>query len=194
MSKACTRPHRIRSGGTILGLGRLRVQRGWLVAALALALAQSPWVAARAGQSARDGSTVSNPRRIVFQHDGKNVDGFAVYLQQESGSPMRIDLGMLKPDAKGVISATLPKLPSGSYRAEVAAYNGLGESPRVAAAPPSFVVTGPAAARSEVNRAPDVQHEPATDAAPKKTEDSGSKRDGIGKRFWKVLVGDDDKP
>ena len=189
--------------GHHMGLGRLSVQRGWLAAApLALALVQSTSVSARGGQSARDGSTVSNPGRIVFQHDGENVTGFVLYLHQESGSPMRIDLGMLKPDAKGVISAKLPKLQPGSYRAEVAAYNGSGESLRVAAAPPSFVVTGPAAARSEANHAPDVTHEPAADPSPKKpaadpatkTDDSGSKKGGIGKRFWKVLVGDDDKP
>ena len=185
--------------GHNMDLGRLRVQRGWLVGALAVALVQSPWVPAQAGQSARDGSTVSNPGRIVFQHDGKDVSGFVLYLQPEGGSPIRIDLGMLKPDAKGLISTTLPKLPSGSYRAEVAAYNGSGESPRVAAAPPSFVVTGPAAARSEANHATHVQHEPVPDPAPKKTEDkktedSGSKKGGVGKRFWKVLVGDDDKP
>jgi hypothetical protein len=106
---------------------------------------------------------------------------------------------MLKSDAKGLISATIPKLPSGSYRAEVAAYNGLGESPRVAAVPPSFVVTGPAPARSAANQATDVRHEPPPNPAPKKTEDkkaedSGSKKGGVGKRFWKVLVGDDDKP
>jgi hypothetical protein len=97
------------------------------------------------------------------------------------------------------MSATLPTLPSGSYRAEVAAYNRSGESLRVLAAPPSFVVSGPAAARSEANHATDVQREPAPDPASKKTEDkrtedSGSKKGGVGKRFWKVLVGDDDKP
>ncbi len=177
---------------------RLRVQRGWLAAALAAALVQSPGVSAQAGQSAGAGSTVSNPSRIVFQHDGKNVSGFALYLEPESGSPLRIDLGLLKPDAKGLISATLPKLPSGSYRAEIAAYNGLGESPRVPAAPPSFAVTAPAAAPSEANHATHVQ-EPVPDptqkkTADKKTEDTGSKKGGIGKRFWKVLVGDDDKP
>jgi len=182
-----------------MDLGRLRVQRGWLAAALAVVLVQSPWVPAQAGQSAGDGSTVPNPSRIVFQHDGKNVGGFVLYLEPQSDSPIRIDLGMLKPDAKGLISAKLPKLPSGSYRAEVAAYNGSGESPRVPAAPPSFVVTAPAAGRSEANRATDVQHEPVADPAPKKaddkkTEDTGSKKGGVGKRFWRVLVGDDDKP
>jgi hypothetical protein len=106
---------------------------------------------------------------------------------------------MLKPDAKGLISATLPKLPPGSYRAEVAAYNGSGESPKVPAATPSFTVTGPVAAPSEANHATHVEREPVADPAPKKTEDkktddTGSKKGGIGKRFWKVLVGDDDKP
>ena len=178
---------------------RLRVQRGWLAAALAAALVQSPGVPAQAGQSAGGGSTVSNPGRIVFQHDGKNVSGFALYLEPEGGSPIRIDLGMLKPDAKGLISATLPKLPPGSYRAEVAAYNGSGESPKVPAATPSFTVTGPAAAPSEATFATHVQQEPVADPAPKKTEDkktddTESKKGGIGKRFWKVLVGDDDKP
>jgi hypothetical protein len=182
-----------------MDLGRLRVQRGWLAAMVAVALVQSPWVTARAGQSARDGSTVPSPGRIVFQHDGKNVSGFVLYLQPETGSPIRIDLGMLKPDAKGLISAALPKLPPGSYRAEVAAYNMSSESPRVAADPPSFVLTWPAAARSEANHATNVPHEPVPAPAPKKTkdkrtEDSGSKKSGVGKRFWKVLVGDDDKP
>jgi len=182
-----------------MDLGRLRFRRGWLAAALAVALVQSPGVPAQAGQSAGGGSSVSNPSRIVFQHDGKNVSGFVLYLQPEGGSPLRIDLGMLKPDAKGLMSATLPKLPSGSYRAEVAAYNASGESPRVPAAPPSFVVSGPAAVRSEANHAHEVQREPVPDPASKKTEDkkaedSGSKKGGVGKRFWKVLVGDDDKP
>jgi len=81
----------------------------------------------------------------------------------------------------------------------VAAYNGSGESPKVAAAPPSFAVTAPAAAPSEANRATHVQQAPVADPAPKKTadkktDDTGSKKAGIGKRFWKVLVGDDDKP
>jgi hypothetical protein len=182
-----------------MDLVRLRVQRGWLAAALAVVFVQSPVAPVQAGQSASDGSTVSNPSRIVFQHDGKNVGGFVLYLEPQSGSPMRIDLGMLKPDAKGLISTTLPMLAPGSYRAEVAAYNGSGESPRVAAAPPSFVMTGPAAARSEANHATDVRHEPVPEPAPKKTEDkrtedTGSKKAGVGKRFWKVLVGDDDKP
>src|SRR5258706_2048108 len=135
--------------GHHMDFGRLRVQRGWLAAATAVALVQSPWVPAQAGQSARSGSTVSNPGHIVFQHDGKDVNGFVLYLLPEDGSPIRVDLGMLKPDAKGLISATLPKLPSGSYRAEAAAYNGSGQSPRVAAPPPSFVVNGPPAAPSE---------------------------------------------
>lgn len=178
---------------------RLRVQRGWRAVALAVALVLSLGGAAQAGQSARNGSTVSNPSRIVFQHDGKDVSGFALYLEPESGSPIRIDLGMLKPDGKGLISATLPKLPSGSYRAGIAAYNGSGESPRVPAAPPSFVITASAAARSQPNPTTEVQHAPVADPASEKTEDtkaedSGSKKGGVGKRFWKVLVGDDDKP
>jgi hypothetical protein len=134
----------------------------------------------------------------VFQHDGKNVSGFALYLEPADGSPIRIDLGMLKPDAKGLISAMLPKLPPGSYRAEVAAYNGLGESPRVPAGPPSFAVTAPASASSDANHATHAP-QPVADPTPGKTEDkktgdTGSKKGGVGKRFWKVLVGDDDKP
>ena len=38
-----------------------------------------------------------------------------------------------------------------------------------------------------------TRHQRKTDSD-KKTEDTGSKKGGIGKRFWKVLVGDDDKP
>src|SRR5258705_9385218 len=120
-------------------------------------------------------------------------------MQRDADTPIRIGLQTMNKDAKTLTSAVLPKLPSGSYRAEVAAYNGLGESPRVPAAPGSFVVTGPAAAHSEANHATDVHHEPVTAPAPKKaedkkTEDTGSKKGGVGKRFWKVLVGDDDKP
>jgi hypothetical protein len=177
---------------------RQAVQRRWVVVALAAMLVQTPRLPAKAGQSSGDGASVSNPGRIVFQHDGKNINGFVLYLQPESGSFMRIDLGMLRPDVKGLISTTIPRLPSGAYRVEVAAYNGSGESPRVAADPPWFIVTGSAATRSEANHAADVPNEPVQDPTPKdmgekKSDKSGSKT-GIGKRFWKVLVGDDDKP
>lgn len=65
--------------------GHLRVQRRWLVASLALV--QLPGVPVHAGQSAVENSALKNPTRIVFQHNGKNVNGCVLSLDRvEEGS------------------------------------------------------------------------------------------------------------
>jgi hypothetical protein len=90
---------------------------------------------------ATPGTTLQNPSTLSFDHDGVNVSGFVVYLTREGGPASRIDLGALRADAKGHRTTAIPHLPAGTYRVEIAAYNGAGESPRVPATPPRFEVT-----------------------------------------------------
>src|SRR5262245_6553394 len=119
----------------------LKSRQRSLLIVVGLLLYQSSGGTARTEQRERGGRSIEDPARIVFQHDGQNISGFALYLLPDNGSPIRIDLGLLKPDANGNVSASLPPLPAGSYRVEIAAYNAAGESSRAPADPPSIIVT-----------------------------------------------------
>jgi hypothetical protein len=160
---------------------------------VALAVCQASGHVAYAGQQTSESPALRDPRSIVFEHDGKDVLGFALYVQPASGSAIRIDLGPLRPDAKGVVTAAIPHLPAGLYRAEIAAYNGGGESPRVPADPPLFSISTPAAAPASTVTDPRAA-EPKTSEPSKPLAANPPKKEPIGKRFWKVIVGDDDKP
>lgn len=152
--------------------------------------------------------TAQDFQRIVFQHEGKNISGFVLYLEPQTGATVRLDLGPLVPDAKGQYSALLPAVPPGTYKVEIAAYNSAGESPRVPADPATLKVSAPAAMSGHSHEGV-VSPPPARQASepPKTTQsdndakkqsdpkkDGDAKKDGVGKKFWKVLVGDDDKP
>jgi hypothetical protein len=86
---------------------------------------------------------LTNPSTISFEHDAKDVTGFAAYVQAKSGGPRRVDLGSLQPDASGKIVVPMPPLPPGTYSISIAAYNQAGESARVDAQPSRFEVTAP---------------------------------------------------
>ena len=171
-----------------------------------LAMASSHGALRAAPQAASKSAAIEDPKRITFEHDGKDVSGFVLYLSPENGTPLRVDLGALKPDGKGIVSAQIPPLPAGHYRVEIAAYNVGGESPRVPANPPEFSVTKSMATApatmsehsmtggSERTEGSQASGPPPTDAKPaeRSKSDNSGKKPGAGKRLWRLIVGDDD--
>lgn len=143
-----------------------------------------------AGQASGSGAATKAPR-IAFEHDGKDVSGFVVYLSPQAGTPIRLDLGRRAPDATGHIVVVLPDVPLDTYRVEIAAYNSAGESPRTVATPASLTF-GSAAAPGHDHGASAAAHTP-TPPDSKPSTDATKKKSGLG-RLWQVLVGDDSNP
>jgi hypothetical protein len=94
---------------------------------------------------------------IVFQHDGRDTTGYALYARRKGGREQRIDLGFIAPDESHTVRVPLPGLAPGTYVLAVAAYNRSAESPRISVLPP--IVTVPIGS----NR-PDDQHDAAVTA------------------------------
>lgn len=122
--------------------------------------------------------------RIVFEHDGVGVTGFALYAQPQEGKVVRVDLGMVPADERGRRSASLP-LPDGTYTLSVAAYNGEGESPRIPTSPARLSLR-----RSESQGSPAAGTAP-NDAPEARAPTKGDRKNGILRRIWRVVVGDD---
>jgi hypothetical protein len=185
-----------------------RMRSRLLTAALLMLLAWLPV----AGQSTTP--DLVNPSSISFEHDGKDVTGFVAYITAQGAPPLRIDLGPLRPDGKGMVVARIPGLAPGSYSIEVAAYNQAGESPRVptaparfriidqqaAAAPPELART-PAPAPAPVPAPPEPARvaaaAPAPAPAPERTpatkEQPKAKRSFLGKLYGAVVGSDDEE-
>jgi len=113
-----------------------------------------------------------DPKAIVFSHDGRETDGYALYVRRGRDPEQRIDLGALTPGSDGTISIPVPKLSRGTYTVELVAYNAGGESPRMPAAPPRIRIERNAAAPE-----PSPQH-----------------RGGFLRWLWRTIVGADDAP
>jgi hypothetical protein len=139
--------------------------------------------------SAQEGGTY----RVAFEHDGRRVTGFALYAQPPQGEAIRVDLGLIAADRKGLRIAAVPRLPDGAYTLSVAAYNSSGESPRVATTPSNVkvaggkIVTASAPAVTTEATAPVV---PAATAPPKSPEPKSEKKGGL-RRLWGAVVGED---
>lgn len=139
--------------------------------------------------AAQSTSELVNPSSISFEHDGRNVTGFVAYIATESGPPLRVDLGAIRPD-KGKIVARIPALSPGTYSLAVAAYNPAGESARVRAVPARFRVTE-SAALTKAEPRPDQSAVPAADLK-KSEQPAKSKRSFLGKVYG-VVVGSDEE-
>jgi hypothetical protein len=109
----------------------------WLIAALVVEAPHRP------APIRRTPPFIVDPARVAFEHDGIATRGYALYLQREDGTAVRLDLGLLHPDEHGLLSAPLPELPVGLYTLEIVAYNAAGESPRARSEPSRFIVTAP---------------------------------------------------
>jgi len=144
-------------------------------------------------------SLLVNPSRITFEHDGRDVTGFALYLRRDAGEWVRFDLGALRPDGAGRISAKLPPLGDGVYTMEVASYNRTAESPHVAANPGRFQIAGSVrqdAAATSSTGAPPAAASGAPDpplTQPPDTSPNSTPKRGILGRLWILVVGDDQK-
>jgi hypothetical protein len=144
-------------------------------------------------------SLLVNPSQITFEHDGRDVTGFALYLRRDAGEWVRFDLGALRPDGTGQISAKLPPLSDGDYTMEVAAYDRTAESPHVAANPGRFRITGSTrqdAAATSSTAAPPVASPGPADPPPTSPPDASTNstpKRGILGRLWILVVGDDAK-
>jgi len=145
----------------------------------------------------------ADPSSISFEHDGKGVAGFAVYVTPEGGQPLRLDLGALKPDAAGKIVARIPPLPPGIYTLEIAAYNASGESDRIPADPPRVTITARAGGTPPADHSQHTASSPApakadTDKSktkkpePEKAKDQEKKK-GLFGRVYRGIVGSDDE-
>lgn len=137
------------------------------------------------------GNAATKAPRITFDHDGKDVSGFVVYLSPQAGPPIRLDVGHRAPDASGHIVVVLPDVPLDTYRVEIAAYNSAGESPRTVATPSSLTF-GRSAPATHDHGAPAAVAAPAPPES-KPSLDTTKKKGGLG-RLWQVLVGDDSNP
>jgi hypothetical protein len=141
---------------------------------------------------------LTTPAVIEFDHDGRDVKGFVLYAtRKEDGVQKRIDVGMPAKAKSGRLQITLPALPKGTWRLELAAYNSAGESARAMADPfevrledeaprPASTVKSPpqpkAAPKSPPGASPPPPQKPPP-PAPKK-------KGGLGK-LWRFIVGDD---
>jgi len=140
------------------------------------------------------------PAIIEFDHDGRDVKGFVLYAtRKEDGVQKRIDVGMPTKAKSGRMQITLPALPKGTWRLELAAYNAAGESPR-ANADPSEVRLDDAPSKLPPNakaspepkaapKSPPGAHPPAPQQ--KKPPPSPKKKAGALGKLWRVIVGDD---
>ena len=158
-----------------------------------------PFCASAAAQAAAS-APPTDPSSISFEHDGKGVSGFAAYVTPDGGEPLRIDLGALKPDAEGKITARIPPLPPGTYTLEIAAYNASGESARIPASPSRVTITAQAggAAGADHSQHAASAPPPAKADADKKTKKpepekkDQEKKKGLFGRVYRGIVGSDD--
>ena len=139
-----------------------------------------------AGYSADD-RLPTNPKTIEFQHDGRDVSGFAIYVKKAEQPERRIDLGILVPDDKGWVRAPLPSLPDGVYQIELVAYNAAGESTRIRPQPDRFAMANAGGTPPSTSAPPHVTPT-TTEQEPK----APAKKAGFFKRLATIIVGDDD--
>ena len=166
------------------------IRRCSFVTVTAFSLAAS--TVAAAGQDNRSGPVTSDPTKIVFEHDGANVAGFVAYISAPGKAARRVDLGALRADPSGEITAPLPPLPAGTYTLELAAYNAAGESERVPAEPRRFTISK---ARESIQSSPataQVSEPAARPPDPTRATARPKKKGGLFGRVWKGVVGDDD--
>lgn len=134
----------------------------------------------------------SETRILTLEHDGRNLTGFVVYAtRQEDGERRRFDAGLPERTPDGEYRIQLPPLDDGTWRIQVAAYNGAGESAAVAVSGPTLRVGDPDKVRAAAPERPKRKERSAsTRRKPAETAEDG----GVLRRLWRVIVGDDDPP
>lgn len=149
-----------------------------------LLVAAASFVAASLGQSGPE------PRMIVFEHDGVDTTGYALYVTGKGGKEQRFDLGYVAPDPTGTIRLPLPNLAPGTYQLAVAAYKGTNESARIPAAPPQITIgrNSPQPAEPVATPVPIPDAPAAVPPGPRKEPTEGS---GIFRWLWRLLAGSD---
>ena len=133
------------------------------------------------------------PAVVEFDHDGRGVEGFVLYAtRREDGVQRRIDVGMASKAKSGRLQIALPTLEPGTWRLELAAYNGAGESPR-AKADPAEIRIDPAAKTPPSNVRPPAAAKPVPKTPPpaQKPAPPPKKKGAMGK-LWSFIVGDDE--
>ncbi len=143
-------------------------------------------------------ASAQSPRSTVtieFDHDGRDVDGFALYATRlEDGTQRRMDVGKARRTASGRLQVEVPALQKGTWRLELAAYNAAGESQRAPADPLDVRFDSDAAGRQPVVSAPvdraRVTAAPATNSA--STAPKKGKKKGTVHKLWSLIVGDDE--
>jgi hypothetical protein len=140
---------------------------------------------------------------LEFDQGGHDVKGFVLYAtRREDGVERRIDLG-LPSRAHGRFRVPLPPLEAGTWRIELTAYNGAGESPRAKANPPELHIdaatpkTPPVAKSAPVasgsgKSSPGAKSPPAAAKPPKPSPPPKNKKAGVMRKLWIVLVGADE--
>jgi hypothetical protein len=138
------------------------------------------------------------PAVIEFDHDGVGVTGFVLYAtRREDGAQRRIDVRMPAKTKAGRWQVTLPTLEKGTWRLELAAYNGAGESPRAKADPPEVRIDpkispkppAPPAVKAATKPPPAAQK---PTPPPQKTPPPPKKKKGAMGKLWSLIVGDDE--
>ena len=97
---------------------RVLLSIAYLLAQVSLVMPLASRVAAA---QAADPTVPLNPSSILFDHDGRDLAGFAAYITPKDRPSLRFDLGPIRPDASGHVVARLPQLPPGTYSLEVVA-------------------------------------------------------------------------
>lgn len=129
---------------------------------------------------------------LTLEHDGRNLTGFVVYAtRQEDGERRRFDAGLPERSPDGEYRIQLPPLDDGTWRFQVAAYNGAGESAAVAVNGPTLTVGDPGKVRAAARDRPRRQERSAS--TPKKPAETAEEK-GVLRRLWRVIVGGDDPP
>jgi hypothetical protein len=142
--------------------------------------------------------TISLPAIVEFDHDGHGVKGFVLYAtRREDGAERRFDLGMPSKARSGRFQIAVPTLEEGTWRFELAAYNGDGESPRAKANPGEVRVDRgrkspappPASAKAPAPRSPGAGK---PTPPPSQKPPPPKKKKGAMKKLWGLIVGEDD--
>lgn len=132
---------------------------------------------------------VRPPVRLEFEHDGRDVSGFALYVFSENSLVQRFDLGRLTPARVGVFEVNLPVLAPGRYRVEVAAYNLSGEGPHTVLPEPLVIEDSARSAVRGVSPAPQTAPRSESSKPPEVKKPAGG---GGLRKMWRVVVGSDD--
>lgn len=154
---------------------------GCTAAGLAAAVLALSWLSVA---NVRTQDTIVDPKRLEFTQDGGAI-GFVLYAKPVQGRTIRVDLGPLLQDPKGNVTAAFPRLSPGTYAVTLAAYNHFGESEQSNVAPFRVVITERAS------------RDPSPTAIGKRggvTATTPGTGDGLGKRLWRLLIGDDSDP